>query len=198
MAEGQTAGEPGRSRVGAGVPAEALDAVLIERDLATLRERPAPADPSSAGCVVAIVALLALVFMPVFLRAASPSSDLVLAVGVALAVLVVGGGLVGVFGGGLPRGRLIAEVEEAIGELGEAFPDGDPRAMRKAAIRILDLYVVATGPTSMTTFDPEEVAERLGPALQYVVAVERTLLERGAIHPCFTEGEATKGTEGRE
>ena len=45
---------------------------------------------------------------------------------------------------------------------------------------------MSTGPTTVGTFDRVEVAARLGDALAYVLQVERILLERNEIYPCFT------------
>ena len=57
--------------------------------------------------------------------------------------------------------------------------------MREAAIRILDNASVSTGPATVETFDARAVAKRLGPALGYVLDVERLLLERSEIYPVF-------------
>ena len=90
--------------------------------------------------------------------------------------------------GGRPvlRGAVAADVEEAIDQLVAAYPHGDPAIMRQAAVLILDQSTVSTGPTTVGTFERGEVAVRLGDALSYMLQVERILLERNEIYPCFT------------
>ncbi len=86
-------------------------------------------------------------------------------------------------------------MESAIEELLAAYPDGDPEVLRDTAVRILDQSVVSRGPTAVSAFDREEVAEQLGDALPYVIEVERVLLARDQIYPCFT-WEEVFGVEG--
>ena len=50
----------------------------------------------------------------------------------------------------------------------------------------LDQSMVNTGPVTVETFDAKEVAIRLGPALSYVLGIERFLLQRREIYPVFT------------
>ena len=169
----------------------ALERQEIIDTLERLRDGPPPSDPSSAGCVTAIVALITLVLMPFFGQGFDLSSGTMFGIGVALGLVALLAGIFGIFGGALPRGAVIAEVEKAIQELIVAWPDGDPAVIRRAAIKILDGSMVSTGPTSIETFDAQEVAILLGPALPYVLGIERFLLERQEIYPAFTmlEGE---------
>ena len=168
---------PGDSLVG-------LERQEIMDTLARLRDRPPPSDPSSAGCVVAIVAMVTLVLVPFIGRAVDLSGGAMLRIGIGLVALVAG--LLGIFGGGFVRGAVVADVEEAIEELIVEWPDGDPAVIREAAIRILDQRSVSTGPVTVETFDAKEVAIRLGPALNHVLGIERFLLERQEIYPVFT------------
>ena len=154
--------------------------------LARLRDRPDPTDPSAGGCVVAIVAIITLVLMPFFGRGFDLSSGAMLGIGIALGIVALLGGIFGIFGGGFPRGAIMADVEEAIQELMVEWPDGDPAVIREAAITILDQSTVSTGPVTVETFDAKEVAIRLGPALNYVLGIERFLLKRQEIYPAFT------------
>jgi hypothetical protein len=91
-----------------------------------------------------------------------------------------------------------ADVEEAIDQLVTAYPDGDPAMLRQAAVRILDQSTVSSGPTTVGTFDRHEVAERLGDALPYVLAVERILVQRDEIYPCFSVSVSAGGNPARE
>ena len=151
--------------------------------LARVRDRPPPTDPSSGGCAVAIVAIITLVLMPFIGRGFDLSKGAMLGLGIALGLGALVGGFLGIFGGGFVRGAIVADVEEAIEELMVEWPGGDPAVIREAAIRILDQSTVSTGPV---TFDAKEVAIRLGPALNYVLGIERFLLERQEIYPVFT------------
>ncbi len=170
-------------------PGDAL--VGLERQeimdtLARLRDRPPPSDPSSAGCVVAIVATLTLVLVPFIGLAIDLSGGAMLGIGIGIGLVALVAGLLGIFGGGFVRGAVVADVEEAIEELIVEWPAGDPAVIREAAIRILDQRSVSTGPVSVETFDAKEVAIRLGPALNHVRGIERFLLERQEIYPVFT------------
>ena len=173
----------------------ALERQEIIDTLERLRDGPPPSDPSSAGCVAAILAIITLVLMPFFGQGFDLSSGTMFGIGIALGLVALLGGVFGIFGGALPRGAVIAEVEEAIQELMVEWPDGDTAVIRRAAIRILDGSMVSTGPTSVETFDAKEVAIRLGPALPYVLGIERFLLERQEIYPVFTmlEGRSDSG-----
>ena len=164
----------------------ALERQEIIDTLERLRDGPPPSDPSSAGCVAAIVAIITLVLMPFFGQGFGLSSGAMLGIVSALGLVALIGGIFGIFGGALPRGAVIAEVEDAIQDLMVEWPDGDPAVILEAAIKILDGSMVSTGPVSVETFDAEEVAIRLGPALNYVLRIERFLLGRQEIYPAFT------------
>ena len=175
------------------VPEAALDGDALLRALADLRAQPPPGDPSSAGCAISVAAVVALVFMPVLTRAVDWPGSVFFWVGVGLFAVALVSGVVGMFGGGFARGALIAEVEEAIDELGRRYPDLEAARLRELAVRILDGWILSYGPTSSTVFDRRSVARELGPALDYLLAVEGTLLETDSIDPCFTapdEGES--------
>jgi hypothetical protein len=154
--------------------------------LERLRDRPPPTDLSSGGCVAAIVAIITLVLMPFIGRGFDLSSGAMLGLGIALGLVVLLGGLLGIFGSGFYRGAIASDAEDAIQELMVAWPDGDPAVIREAAIRILYQSTVSTGPVTVETFDAKEVAIRLGPALSYVIGIERLLLQRQEIYPVFT------------
>ena len=163
-----------------------LERQEIINTLASLRDRPPPTDPSSGGCVAAIVAIITLVLMPFIGRGFDLSSGAMLGLGIALGLVVLLGGLLGIFGSGFYRGAIASDAEDAIQELMVEWPDGDPAVIREAAITILDQSTVSTGPATVETFNAKEVAIRLGPALNYVLGIERFLLERQEIYPVFT------------
>ncbi|MCZ6856453.1 MAG: hypothetical protein O7F70_00495 [Gemmatimonadetes bacterium] len=165
---------------------EITDPRRIVAALTAVRNRPPPKDPSSIGCTAAIVATIAILLLPLAARWTALSSTALWGIGVALGLTVLGGGLLGIFGSGFVRGAVAGDAEEAIDQLVAAYPYGDPEILRQAAVRILDQSTVSTGPTTVGTFDRGEVAARLGDALAYVLQVERILLERKEIYPCFT------------
>ncbi|MCZ6486455.1 MAG: hypothetical protein O6826_12235 [Acidobacteria bacterium] len=138
------------------------------------------------GCIGAIVATVALALLPLVAGWAAMSSTALWAIGIALGVMVLAGGLLGFFGSGFVRGAVAGDAEEAIDQLVAAYPNGDPAILRQAAVRILDQSTVSTGPVTVETFDSQEVAVRLGDALAYVLQVERIMLQRKEIYPCFT------------
>ncbi len=108
------------------------------------------------------------------------------AIGIGLGLVSLLGAALGTYGGMFYRGAIATDVEEAIEELVVEWPDGDPTVILGAAIRILDESTVSTGPVTVETFNAGVVATRLGPALDYVLAIERFLLERQEIYPVFT------------
>ena len=124
--------------------------------------------------------------MPFVGRAFDLSGGVMLGLGLALGLVTLVGGFLGIYGGGFFRGAIATDVEEAVQELMAEWPDGDPTIIREAAIRILDQSTVSTGPVTVGTFDAKEVAIRLGPALNYVLGIERFLLKRQEIYPVFT------------
>ena len=77
-------------------------------------------------------------------------------------------------------------VDEAVMVLTDETSGHDEATRTAAAVRILDRSTTEAGPSTIPTFDRREVAERLGPALAFVIEVERILLERDEIYPCFT------------
>ena len=162
------------------------DHLEIIKTLARLRERPPSKDPRAVGCVATIVALITLGLMPFIGPALGLGGGAMLGIGIGTGLVALVGGLLGFYGDGFVRGAIAEDAEDAIVELMVQWPDGDPDVIREAAIRILDQSTVSTGPVTVETFDTKEVAIRLGPALSYVLGIERFLLERKEIYPVFT------------
>ncbi len=159
------------------------DHLEIIKTLARVRERPPPKDPRAVGCVAMIVALITLVLVPFVGPSFGLSGGAMLGIGIGIGLVVLVGGLLGFYGDAFVRGAI---AEDAIVELMVAWPDGDPDVICEAAIRILDQSTASTGPVTVETFTAKEVAIRLGPALNYVLGIERFLLERKEIYPVFT------------
>ena len=172
------------ARGGTSVTPEEVEATL--QDLHRLRQTPVPADRGSAGCVVSILAILTMVLLPFIGQILSLSGGSMLALGVALALSALVGGVFGIFGDywlgrGLP-GRVAGAIQVLLTE----HPNGDTSRRRAAAIRILDRAYVRQGVTTTYAFDVREAARRLGNALPYVEGIEAVLVEHAGIEPVFT------------
>jgi hypothetical protein len=158
------------------------EALAVVSALQRVRDRAPSSEPTSAGCVVAGVALVALVLMPVIGRALDLAGSTMMWLGIGLFLVTVVGGVSGLLGDSSGRGTIAADVGEAIEQLVSLYPDGDEALRLEAAVLILDGAMVSTGPT----FDRSEVARRLGDALPYVERIERILLRSDEIDPVFT------------
>lgn len=165
---------------------DGTEASAVLTELERQRQRRRPVDPSGAGCTVAIVALVTAVLTPFTGRAFALSGTAMLAIGGGMAALALVGGLVGLFGGGRVQGAVAAEVEASVQVLAAEYPEGDRERWRAAAVHLLADALVTTPRGTVPTFDPEQVATRLGPALAYVEDLERFLVERGEVEPVFT------------
>ncbi len=169
-----------------GDPPAPPDHLEIIKTLVRVRDRPPPKDPRAAGCLTTIVALITLVLVPFVGPSFGLSGGAMLGIGIGIGLVVLVGGLLGFYGDAFVRGAIAEDAEDAIVELMVAWPDGDPDVICEAAIRILDQSTASTGPVTVETFTAKEVAIRLGPALNYVLGIERFLLERKEIYPVFT------------
>lgn len=168
----------------------------VEAELARLREEIPPGDPTAAGCVVAMVALIAFVLMPVASRALPLGSGSLVVVGVVLLAVAGVGGAVGIFGGRSARARAVREIEETVGALVSASLAADDGARRNATVSLLVGATRSAGPMRVAKFDREVVAARLGDALAYVERVERFLVDSGRIEPVFTAPPPSRGRSG--
>lgn len=156
-------------------------------DLARLREEPPPGDPSAAGCVVGMVALVLLVFMPVLTRAPSLDARALMGIGGVLLATAVGGAATGLLGGRRAAERAETEVDARVRRLREALARGDERAARSAALALLTSVAWAEGSVRRRAYDPDAVAARLGGDLPHVIRLERFLVGRGELEPVFGE-----------
>jgi len=165
-----------------------VDPEAALEELRRLRDRPPPSDPSSGGCALAAVAIIAIVLMPFIGRGFDLPGRVMGTAGAALGLIALVGGLVGIFGGGRARGGQLSEALAALDALPELYAAGDREASLRAAVTVLDGALVTYGPKTVSAFDPDEAARRLGPALDYVMRVERVLVQRNEIAPVFTRG----------
>ena len=162
------------------------EARAIQAALSEITSEPPPRDSGPLGCVLSLLAVVGLVVLPIVadrvgLMGAPLKAAIVLLVG-----SVFGGLVWSVFGGAFSRGAVISGVDQAATELIELYPDGPPDRMLALATRIVFNAYVSTGPTTSNTYEAAEMAERLGPALPYVVRVERWLIEHEGVYSVFT------------
>ena len=162
------------------------EAEVIMAELTRARDEPPPGDAASAGCVLAMVSIIAIVLMPFVGRGFDLSSPQMLAIGVTLGVITVVGGAFGIFGGSLLR-RTEASLEKRISSIASHYRDGDRSRLLAETVRLLDGAYVSRGPRTVRAFDPREAASRLGEALPYVERIEIFLVERREISGVFTE-----------
>ena len=172
-------------------PVSADEGRAILASLRRLREAPPPSNPASPGCFAALVAIAGLVALPFVAPRFSIGSATTWIIAAGLALVLVVGALLSVFGGSFVTGGIASDADEAAEQLIAEFPDGDVAGMREAAVRILGGANSSQGPTTVNTFDAHEMAERLGAALPYVKRIERFLLKEQQIYPVFTDTEDT-------
>ncbi len=162
------------------------EAGLIQAALSEINSEPPPTDSGPYGCMLALVALVGLVALPI-VAARVGLTGTPLTVATAFLLGSIPGGLVwSMFGGAFSRGKVISAVDQAATELIELHPDGPTDRMLALATRIIANAHISTGPSTSTAYKAEEMAERLGLALPYVLRVERWLVEHKGVYPVFT------------
>ena len=104
----------------------------------------------------------------------------------ALAVILVVGGFIL-----MGSRRLQAAPADLVGRAADALAAGglDAEARRTAAVTILFHRWDFRGPTMSSNFDPAAILPRLGASADYVIDVERMLIEELGINPVFTAPE---------
>jgi hypothetical protein len=167
-----------------------MDADFREAVLADWRAEaaiPVPPDTSQLGCAVAIIAAALAAGLPPLLRF----------LGVALppgAGGVVLGSFGIVFAWGIFRGltgrakgfnAVAGRAAEALGYL-TTHPEDRSPAARRAAVALLQCAFFSSGPSTASTFEIAAARERLGPALPFVLDVERVLVEGVTAYPVFS------------
>lgn len=167
--------------------AEALDASdrrVVRETREELLAAPATPDRGRLGCPIAILGLLLLVGWPRVADAVPGGSFVSPFVLLAGALMLIGGPVLALAGGARDRRAAESAVEAALRRLED--PDTDREiALRAATVLIVHAFT-SQGPTTVQTFEPNEVAERVSLRLPLVVAVERELLADGSAHPMFT------------
>jgi hypothetical protein len=83
--------------------------------------------------------------------------------------------------------------EEAIKTIQNAFAQGSGRECGEAAARLLAGAYYSDGPGISGTFDREAARQQLGPALPFVISVEKFLIWKNKGDPVFTLPAAKEG-----
>lgn len=165
-------------------PLTDADRLVARGTLEEIRATPPPRSWAGVGCVLALPGFVLLLVFPVVAR------RFALGAGVATPVLVVGisllvvGLLLWFTAGGFVRRSAAAAAEAALRTL-EGDEDDRELLLRGATLLLTHAYATQ-GPATARTFDLDAARRRLGGRLELVVAVERFLLDEGAIHPVFT------------
>ena len=163
-----------------------MERLVVRETLRELREAPAPRNLAGLGCVMALPAFVVLLVFPVVGRWLDVSRGVATAVLIAGGVLLVVGLVMWLTAGGFARGHVTAAAEAALRTL-EADDDDPDVLLRAATLLLLNAYATY-GPSTTEAFDFGAARTRLGERLDLVLAVERLLLEDGAIYPVFTMG----------
>lgn len=151
-----------------------------------IQEAPPPSTPAKPGCIAALTAGGALVTLP-FSAAALELSGIALWVVVGiLALVILVGAYLSVFGDAVPGVAVHPEIDGAIGDLEAAFRASDQQGLELAAVGLLMSAYTSRGATTVSTYDPDIVRQRLGDILPSVLAVEEFLAGRKKILRVFT------------
>ena len=181
--------EPREQPSWASVEPDALsdrDRMLVRDARAEIAAAPLPASRGPVGCLAAVLGGAVLAAWPA-VRDVLPIGDFVSPFVVLAGILLVAGGLFS----SLLRGRgtraADAAVEAALRQLEGESRDRDVD-LRAATLLISHAYV-SDGPSTVRTFDPEDVAPRLGGRLPLVLAVQEALSDEPGVRVPFGPGE---------
>ena len=175
-------------------PLRDTERLVVRETLRELREAPAPRNLAGVGCVMALPAFVVLLVFPMVGRWLGVDAGQAKLVLIPAGLILLVGLLLWFTAGGFARGHVTAAAEAALRTL-EAGDDDADVLLRAATLLLLNAYATY-GPSTTEAFDFGAARRRLGARLDLVLAVERLLLEDGAIYPVFTtaadgDGEAT-------
>lgn len=166
-----------------------LDLEELAAILAEIRQRPTPVDRRPVGCLMVLMALAAFFFFPALAQALDLPSLWKSVALVLFGTLSAAGIALAIFGSGGGYSDALGRVEEAVATLTGAPLTPElftSQEFLRAAVTLLEAAHHTSGPTTVNTFAPEDVATRLGPALEGVLTIEQTLLDADLIYPVFT------------
>lgn len=131
---------------------------------------------------LAVVAAAALLYQ---FRETVPVLDGSIAAGAAVVMLVLLGAMPPVFLRGAASSETFARGQVAVELISRSQVSG-PAELLSHTVAIFAVVVARGGLWSQNPFDARQTAEKLRPALDYVRAVERVLIEEREIKPLFT------------
>ncbi|MGH9579382.1 MAG: hypothetical protein ACRD2R_00185 [Terriglobales bacterium] len=163
----------------------------LAREYDRIASQPRTVNYGPVGCVVALLAAVLLLVIPVLARKFFPQPPAALVwiirgLGALLALTVLGGLAVGLFGGGRGESKSRQLAEDAMDWLARNHSSAPLAERRRFAVTILFHAYYSGGPYTVTTFASADARLRLGDALPYVLAVERALRRERNIYPVFT------------
>ena len=156
-------------------------AILAEFD--RVAAIPPGVNTSSPGCAMMLLAIVLFVVGPfVFSRVRILKIPFFVAEGLLV--------LLGVYwyfrGSGGAYASAALRAEKAIETIKSAFPPGRGRECGEAVARLLATAYYSDGPSTSTTFNFDVARQQLGPALPYVISVEKFLVAERKASPVFT------------
>mgnify|MGYP001591440543 CR=1 FL=1 len=104
-------------------------------------------------------------------------------------LLLLAGGFSVMFRDSFKAGAVTSDAKAAAEDLRRHYPLGPKDVIRRAAVRVLLGAFHSSGPITVDTYDVPQMVNRLGPALDYVKAVERFLVQQQKIYRVFTHAE---------
>jgi hypothetical protein len=166
-------------------PAE-QHAILTEWD--RLQREPQPADNRSVGCVLIIVAVALVVLGPRFLPwAKAHVGGWAGSAWFVAALVLLLYGLYQNFFGNRTGAQAYARSEAALKLLSERYATSSGGERLSAAVAVVYYAYYSGGPYMASSYDVAEWKNKLGPALDHVVAVEAVLIEKRRAYNVFTE-----------
>jgi hypothetical protein len=163
---------------------DAAERAAIVAQYDWLAAQPTRPNITSVGCVMVLLAIVILLTFPRFGRNLPRAINV--AALVSIAVLAVAGVLIYFFGGGGGYARASLRANEGLELLSKYFATSNAEEKRSAAVAMIFYAIYSDGPGSTSTYDFDKAREQLGPALEYVQAVERVLLAERKPYPIFT------------
>jgi hypothetical protein len=165
------------------------DGPIILQTVHRLRNESAPRDPSVPGCLTAFVGMILLTLTPAVGGFVELPRPVVMGIFVGAVALLFAGAGMGIFGRDVsPRAVAARGSEESVGPvLAWAEADGAREAAIAAAVALLHHARYPTPVGAQPTWDPEEMARRLGArGMALVCAVEEELVRHGSgVSPVF-------------
>lgn len=177
--------------MGGEIQFDSVEREALAQEYDRIASQPRTVNYGPVGCAVALLAAGLLFVLPALGRKFFPQPSTVLVwiirgFGAFLALAVLGGLAVGLFGGGRGESKARQLAEDAMDWLARHHTDGPLAERRQFAVTILFHAYYSGGPYTVTTFASEDARRRLGDALPYVCAVERALRRERNIYPVFT------------